>query len=133
MKYQTMKGKNKMNNETYEKNTSNLDEHLQSFFKGCQAIYNKGSIESIERFNQSNPGKTPLPLNFHDKEWSLSIGKRYAKIICEGSAFCFVDLTTGDVLKSASWSAPAKGSRGNIFDIHNGLKRIRRYGPEYNR
>lgn len=31
------------------------------------------------------------------------------------SAHCFVDTTNGDVLKAASWKAPAKGARGNIF------------------
>jgi hypothetical protein len=31
------------------------------------------------------------------------------------SAFAFINRTNGDVLKSASWSAPAKGARGNIY------------------
>lgn len=30
------------------------------------------------------------------------------------SAYCFVDLSNGDILKTASWTAPAKGPRGNI-------------------
>jgi hypothetical protein len=41
-------------------------------------------------------------------------------------------MTNGDVLKPASWKAPAKGARGNIFDEHNGLNRMTEYGPEYN-
>jgi hypothetical protein len=49
------------------------------------------------------------------------------------SVFCFIDMTNGNVLKSAGWKTPAKGARGNIFDEHNGLARITAYGTEYNR
>ena len=41
-----------------------------------------------------------------------------------GSAHCFVDMTNGDVLKAASWKAPAKHARGNIFKDDNGLGAI---------
>jgi len=55
-------------------------------------------------------------------------GKRYARLVEQDevpridqfngglrrSAFCFIDLTNGDILKAASWSAPAKHARGNI-------------------
>ena len=49
-------------------------------------------------------------------------GRKYAKIVHEvsssgqRSAHAFVDLKTGDVYKSASWSAPAKGIRYNLVD-----------------
>ena len=47
-------------------------------------------------------------------------GKKYAKIIHvshgQRSAHAFVDLTNGDVYKSATWSAPAKGVRYNLMD-----------------
>lgn len=56
-------------------------------------------------------------------------GKRYIKVIVGSSAWCFIDKNNGDVLKSASWNAPAKGARGNIFDEHNGLKYLTAYGP----
>jgi hypothetical protein len=52
-------------------------------------------------------------------------GKRYARLVSKNeivreggfdhrSAFCFIDLTNGDILKAASWKAPAKHARGNI-------------------
>ena len=47
------------------------------------------------------------------------------------SAWAFVDIKTGDVLKPASWKAPAKHARGNIFDKSNGLGSIGPYGPAY--
>ena len=43
----------------------------------------------------------------------------------DNSAFAFVDKATGDVLKPASWSAPAKHA------AHNGLANIGPYGPQY--
>ena len=47
------------------------------------------------------------------------------------SAWAFVDRTNGDVLKPATWKAPAKHSRGNIFDPQNGLGSMGPYGPAY--
>ena len=54
-------------------------------------------------------------------EFIYTKGKKYAKIIhinCGGqkSSHAFVDMNTGDVYKSASWSAPAKGIRYNLLD-----------------
>jgi hypothetical protein len=56
-------------------------------------------------------------------------GRRYIRIVAEGnaqrSAWAFVDTTNGDVLKADGWKAPAKGSRGNIYDAQNGVGRVR--------
>ena len=63
-------------------------------------------------------------------------GKKYVRIVKEysqESAFAFIDKTNGDILKTAGWSAPAKGARGNLFDESNGLRRVTPYGIEYNR
>lgn len=49
-------------------------------------------------------------------------GTRYTKLkTSRGSAFAFVDMTNGDILKAASWKAPAKHARGNIRvgDVNN--------------
>ena len=49
-------------------------------------------------------------------------GRKYARIVHitqpskQRSAHAFVDLTTGDVYKSASWKSPAKGVRYNLLD-----------------
>ena len=43
----------------------------------------------------------------------------------------FVDMETGNILKSASWGKPAKHPRGNIFDEHGGMKYIAWTGPMY--
>ena len=46
------------------------------------------------------------------------------------AAGCFVDIDSGEVLKTGGWKAPAitKTKRGNIFDEHNGLQHIGPYG-----
>lgn len=97
----------------------NFDEKFKTFFEGVQKIYSDYMVQTF-------------PNNPRD-EFSYKVGKRYTKVICGGSAFCFVDNTNGDVLKAAGWSAPAKGARGNIFDENNGLGRMSAYGPEYNK
>lgn len=43
----------------------------------------------------------------------------------------FIDKITGDVLKPASYKAPAKHARGNIFDASNGLSMVNHFGPTY--
>lgn len=50
--------------------------------------------------------------------FGIEMGKRFAKITYtsygQKSVHCFVEIATGDIYKAATWSAPAKGVRGNI-------------------
>ena len=58
--------------------------------------------------------------------------KRYVKIIEDSPGqpvFAFIDTNNGDVLYPASWSKPAKHTRGNIF-FESPLKGTGPYGPE---
>ena len=52
---------------------------------------------------------------------SIEEGKRYIRLVkfdgVSRSAYCFVDMTNGDILKAASWKAPAKHARGNIYNL----------------
>jgi hypothetical protein len=84
------------------------------------------------------PSLTPSTLR-------ADFGSRYAKIIRttwhkdgsgvinknQDSVHAFIDRTNGDVLKPASWKAPAKHNRGNIFGFANGLGTMGPYGPAY--
>lgn len=47
-----------------------------------------------------------------------------------GSAFCFLDKSNGDILKTASFASPAKGARGNIRQPWWGTA-ITPYGAAY--
>lgn len=47
--------------------------------------------------------------------------------------YCFIDRNNGDILKPATYTVPARGSRGNIFDADHGMKRMGPHGPAYNK
>ena len=74
----------------------------------------------------------------HD-ELSLKPGRKFIKVIRGGSVWGFVakkdgvhkglPMKAGDVLKAAGWSAPAKHTRGNIFDKNQDY--FRWTGPDY--
>jgi hypothetical protein len=61
-------------------------------------------------------------------------GKRYAKLVCDDGisrcVHCFVDLTNGDILKAASWKAPAKHTRGNILSA-DPISAVNAHGANY--
>lgn len=80
----------------------------------------------------------------------VELGQSYAKIVRQDhtqsqrpasrSVHCFVALKdistkaitakTGDILKAASWKAPAKHPRGSVFNT-NPLRGVGVYGAEY--
>lgn len=78
------------------------------------------------------------------KRLTLMRGKRYIRIVAETgmehlsyksgevtfqrSAWGFIDMTNGDILKAATWKAPAKHARGNIYNAEYTLTP---YGPPY--
>lgn len=94
-----------------------FDVRLENFRTGCEEVVNR----------------TPP----HPVRIEASTGKRYVKLIrvddrCnDRSVYAFVDTTNGDVLMPASWRAPAKHARGNIFNEDNGLGCVGPYGIAY--
>jgi hypothetical protein len=72
---------------------------------------------------------------FQVAQLGVQRGQRYVKIVREDgssrSVHAFIDATNGDVLKPASWKAPAKHARGNIYDEAHGLGSMGPYGPAY--
>ena len=78
--------------------------------------------------------------NLPRKELSFDKGRKYWRIVARdkdirpsGSAWAFLNTENGDVLKPASWRAPAKHARGNIYDTQGGMKGVGPYGPAYMR
>jgi hypothetical protein len=53
-------------------------------------------------------------------KFEIVTGRKYYKVVYNDaghrSVHCFVDKVTGDVYKSASWNAPAKGVRYNLLN-----------------
>ena len=95
---------------------------LAKFVAISQAITDKWYDDS--GYTQGKP-----TLVIHD-------GSRYVKVVrqengIDGSVHCFVDKTNGNVLKAASWKAPAKHPRGNIFDEDNGAGAMSQWGAKY--
>lgn len=106
---------------------------FQSFLAGAQAI----TVAHINALYANNarlfttelvPEAGPRYIRIVKQETVIATGE-----VNNRSAHCFIDRTTGDVLKSSSWKTPAKGARGNIFDAQNGLGRMGPYGTQYNR
>lgn len=68
--------------------------------------YHKACIEDLKS------GRCPI-------DYQIESGKKYHKIVLidgggSRSVHCFVDKKTGEVYKSASWKAPAKGVRYDL-------------------
>ena len=79
--------------------------------------------------------------NYHwEERLIIHKGRRYDKIVVEsiGDAtephntrvYAFVDKTNGDILKPATWKAPAKHARGNIYEDDR-MQFMTAYGPAY--
>jgi hypothetical protein len=73
--------------------------------------------------------------NLPKPTFEASFGTRYVRVFRSSSSshsvHAFVDRTNGDVLKPATFRAPAKHARGNLFDSQNGLGSMGEYGPAY--
>jgi hypothetical protein len=101
-------------------NQIEFKEKLEKFLYGAQHIVDENYKGSVLQYKLvAREGKKFI------KVCSEQIGSRGS------SAWCFIDKTNGDVLKAASWAAPAKHARGNIFDSSNGLASVGPYGPAY--
>ena len=97
-----------------------FDEALDNFVNVVQQMIN-------DHYRNDLPNlKTPTI--------TVDRGNRYTKIVVNGEhqkrVYCFID-KNGDILKSASWRAPAKGVRGNIYVPS--ADAITLYGARYDR
>lgn len=62
----------------------------------------------------------------------VDYGRKYAKVHDGRSVHTFIDLTTGDVLKAASWAQPEKRNpRANVFAHDFGVSGVTEYGAVY--
>jgi|TARA_R110000796_G_scaffold72277_1_gene163552 hypothetical protein len=69
--------------------------------------------------------------NRFGKVFSYTTGKKYFKVIDESSVEAFVEKTTGDVYKPASWAAPAKNARYNLATDLNLLNKVIKLSSGY--
>ncbi|KKM97140.1 hypothetical protein LCGC14_1171090 [marine sediment metagenome] len=95
-----------------------FDEALTTFVNGCQKTQD-------EHFAKHYPGSLAPKI-------TTMTGNRYVRVVIGGrSVHCFVDMTTGDVLKAAGWKAPAKNPRGNIYSPLHGMEGMTVWGARY--
>lgn len=119
-----------------EKTASDFNHALSEFLKYCNTLL-------AERFKKPR----------EDMSWHYILepisGSRYVKLVngsmllsddeqppkslsnyTSRSAWAFIDKTNGDILKPASWSAPAKHARANIYNKDT-WGNVTSYGPKY--
>jgi hypothetical protein len=96
------------------------EQQIADFAAACEAMRADYHAKVGDTVNSNHIGYT--------------IGRKYARLTSpngsnpDGSTWAFVDMTTGDIFKPASWSAPAKHARGNIRD---GARDMGPHGPAY--
>lgn len=107
---------------------------LQTWMNGCQKIMDEHHARWV-------PGITRSVLKAVDLQKFVRV-IRTLETGDQGSCEAFVAKETfsnrtlghvkiGDVFKPASWKAPAKHARGNIFNDDHGLSKMGPYGPAY--
>lgn len=115
-----------------------FEESVSSWLQKCQKMVNE---YYSEQFSSLQP---PIV--------KLDGGRKFLRVITESTdaqsgristmAFAFiatVDGNTksmgsyqkGDIFKPATWKAPAKHARGNLFDDSNGMSCMTPFGPKY--
>jgi len=79
----------------------------------------KSHALATEGIDYHNAQIAMLKAGICDYNFFPETGKKYHKIVMDAngsrSVHCFIDKKTGDVYKSASWKAPAKGVRYNLI------------------
>jgi hypothetical protein len=91
----------------------------------------RGHQRAIENFNYTYDTTDSVQSQYHQRkidelkngdcpiDYVIETGKKYHKVIfVDGggsrSVHCFIDKNTGELYKSASWKAPAKGIRYDL-------------------
>jgi hypothetical protein len=94
---------------------------------GIESLIERATAARLESFNRTGGVDVQGSPQLH-----YTAGPKYARVYTAPrgvpqSAYCFVDLANGDILKAAGWASPARGSRGNVlsevpmqFDAHGG-------------
>lgn len=106
---------------------------LATFVAGCEAIIAShnarfGGLLQPDRL-EVEEGRTFLKIVV----WSNGGSRRVQAFVArkDGQTKALGAYRAGDVLKAATWAAPAKHARGNIFDASNGLASMGPHGPAY--
>jgi hypothetical protein len=90
------------------------DNYREYSIRGHQKFVNDDDTKEyhVRKIDELKNGISPI-------DYTIETGKKYHKVIfVDGggsqSVHCFIDKQTGQVYKSASWKAPAKGVRYDL-------------------
>jgi hypothetical protein len=96
----------------------------------------KNFLDKVNAERKEYYEKAGMPNQY--KELTVEIGNKFIRLWHGTSCWGFISrvdgdlkgspIKKGDLLKAATWKAPAKHARGNIID---GSARFGVYGPEY--
>ena len=113
-------------------NVSKSAETIQDGIKNMMAGAKEDYAQTMGR---NDSAYTRQKLENYESEITVREGKKYTKVIFDRSVFAFIvkedfkHFKKGDVLKAASWNAPALNrARGNVID---GMYPIEWTGPLY--
>ena len=113
------------------KTADTLEQGVANMMAGAKNDYMKWSTMGGKELT----GYCKEQVDNWDNKTKVSQGKKYIKIVQGNSVFCFIvkedfkHFKKGDVLKAASWNAPALNrARGNVFE---GLYPMQWTGPLY--
>jgi hypothetical protein len=116
----TKKSKPSSQNTRKVNEPKNIEKALKKYVKGIQDIVNQD-------YKKNYTNLTPPDIIYKK-------GGRYYKVIRKEtfgsgqSVHSFIDAKEGpefgNIYKAASWRAPAKGARGNVFSPSNGMEAI---------
>ena len=106
-------------------------ERFRAHVEAIQPRHEWDSREGIARHNREIAGTEINPRTFNAERFTddgaarvtIDRGRKYDKIVRNGSertVHSFVNRETGEVLKAASWKAPAKHARGTIYGPSEG-------------
>lgn len=109
-----------------------VNERLPKFIDALTKFVNDGYPTSYKL------GRTNIEVAVPARVFDFEFGRKYARILHRGenesrpTVYCFVDMNTGDILKAASYRAPARnGVRGNIFADDFGISCCARHSLKY--
>ena len=109
---------------------TDLNTAVEVLVEAIKTDYREWTLRGKDEYSDIN---VRMIQDFEDG-FEISEGKKYIKIVSNRSAWGFVvknddgKFKRGDILKAASWAAPAKNAaRGNVFDGYD----IAWTGPHY--
>jgi hypothetical protein len=110
---------------------------LATFIQGCQQKIDDANLCFLAYAEVRNPNAKYIAIDknehvLRDGNWESGSGSVHSFVASAASSTKGLgEVKFGDVLKPATYKAPAKHARGNVFDANNGLGTVEWTGPGY--